>query len=78
METNQKVSLGWGTLITIALIVLIFGNPSGDKAAKEVSALREEVRTLQLAVSAQTRALNALAEQLAPNADRGTPTTRDE
>jgi len=29
-ETNQKVSLGCGTLILIAIIVLIFGGISND------------------------------------------------
>ncbi|QJE95864.1 hypothetical protein [Luteolibacter luteus] len=45
--TGNKVSLGCGTLILIALIVLLFGNSGGTSDLKrEVRALKNELRSL--------------------------------
>jgi len=43
---NQQVSLGCGTLILIALIVLILGNTGSEEVMKEIEALRRETREL--------------------------------
>jgi hypothetical protein len=62
-RTNQ-VSLGCGTLILIALIVLIFsGRGKGDVEA-EVRGLRNEVQDLKRAVDAQTQQLSAIRARL--------------
>jgi len=53
MENNRKMTLGCGTLILIALIVLIFGNISVDETTKEVKHLRQEVQALGNMVSSQ-------------------------
>ena len=44
MDKNQKASLGCGTLILIALIVLIFANIGGNKCAEEVRNLHAKTR----------------------------------
>jgi len=50
-ERNGPVSLGCGTLIIIAIIVLIFsGGERIDELKAEVAGLREEVRALQATV----------------------------
>ena len=74
MEKNQKVSLGCGTLILIALIVLILGNASDDEFRQEIKALRNDVRELQSSLDAQSRqideleaAVGALAQALGSN-----------
>jgi outer membrane murein-binding lipoprotein Lpp len=63
MDKNQKVSLGCGTLILIALIVMIFSNASTDDVQKEVNELRSEVREL-----------NSKVEQLESKIDKLTQT----
>jgi uncharacterized protein YlxW (UPF0749 family) len=72
----QKVQLGCGTLILIALIVLLFSN-SGNRnisvdrletevrdTRAEVTSLKSEVIDLQRAIDAQTNQLRALQNQL--------------
>jgi len=54
-ETNQKVSLGCGSLILIALIVLIFGGNSSESLMRtqmqemkaEIQRLGNEVKSLR-------------------------------
>lgn len=67
MENNQKVSLGCGTLILIALIVMIFSHkPKTDPAIlikldnihREVSELKFQVRNLQDSVEVMKQILN--------------------
>ncbi len=53
MDNERKMTLGCGTLIVIALIVLIFGNISVDRTTKHVIQLRQEVQTLRGMVSSQ-------------------------
>jgi septal ring factor EnvC (AmiA/AmiB activator) len=62
---SQKVSLGCGTLILIALIVLIFSREGVDKVEKEVRALRQEVAELKESVQAQTEQIKSLQAELA-------------
>ena len=69
MEKNQSVSLGCGTLILIALIVLILGNADSDKIREEIKVLRSEVGDLQSSVqdlSQQNIELRKAVEALAP------------
>ena len=44
---QQTVSLGCGTLILIALIVLFFSRPGTDKLEREINGLRREVGELR-------------------------------
>jgi hypothetical protein len=64
MDKNQKTTLGCGTLILIALIVMIFGNMSGHEATEEIKKLSQEVQTLRSTVSDQTKAIKKLEESL--------------
>lgn len=66
LGSSQKVSLGCGTLILIALIVLIFSREGVDNVEKEVQALRREVAGLKQDVQAQTEEIKKLQAQLAP------------
>ena len=47
---DRKTSLGCGTLILIALIVLIVGNMGSGEVMKEVEALRRETKQLSKSV----------------------------
>ena len=67
---TQQVSLGCGTLILIALIVIIFGR--GEDVEREVTALRSDVRSLTEAVEEQTKQITALQQmvrQMQPDAE---------
>ena len=64
MEKNQKVTLGYGTLIIIALIVLIFSNESTGPRKQEMEAVRQELHALQAVVSSQTQEIQDLKEML--------------
>ena len=65
---GQEVSLGCGTLILIALIVMIFGRgkTSTIEIEKKVESLRTEVQNLRTAVESQTAEIKELRDQLAP------------
>jgi len=69
-KRTQQVSLGCGTLILIALIVIIFsGRRNGDSSrdtelVQNVQVLRFEVGELKRAVEAQTRDIKALRQIL--------------
>jgi Sec-independent protein translocase protein TatA len=62
-KRTQRVSLGCGTLILIALIVLIFSGGTDD-VEREVQGLRSEVIELKRAVAAQTAELKLLQQKL--------------
>lgn len=55
-DNQQRVSLGCGTLILIALIVMIFSNAGNQ----EVSSLRTEIQQLTGEVQRQSRAIESL------------------
>jgi hypothetical protein len=57
---GQAVSLGCGTLILIALIVLFFSNRGRDGVLREVGALRSEVRDLRKLVEEQSVLIKTL------------------
>jgi hypothetical protein len=61
---DNKATLGCGTMILIALIVLIFGNVGNDNADHRIEALRQDVKRLQETVSAQTQAIEGLKRTL--------------
>jgi hypothetical protein len=63
---TQRATLGCGTLILIALIVLFFSRPGLSDLEQEVRALRSEVSALKEAVASQTNELKALREKVDP------------
>lgn len=64
---TQQVSLGIGTLILIALIVMIFGGGSGS-LKREVEGLRSEMGDLRKAVEAQSAEIRQLRDILSTTA----------
>jgi hypothetical protein len=60
---SDKVSLGCGTLILIALIVLFFSRSGNDGLKEEVRSLRTSVDKLTASVEAQSAEIRALREQ---------------
>lgn len=59
-DHQQKVSLGCGTLILIAIIVLIFsGGGKTNQLQREITDLRNEVRNL----GSEVRSLRTTLEQ---------------
>jgi Sec-independent protein translocase protein TatA len=61
---TQQVSLGCGTLILIALIVMIFSGRGTDDLEREVHGLRSEVGELKKSVEAQTAEIKSLKQML--------------
>jgi hypothetical protein len=57
---GQAVSLGCGTLILIALMVLFLSNRGQDDVKRDLSNLRSDVRELRKAVEAQTELIKTL------------------
>lgn len=64
-DSNQPVSLGCGTLILIALIVLIFSNANNDEEQQlrdlrsDVQALTDEVREIRQLIDVENADGNA-------------------
>lgn len=65
-DNSQSVSLGCGTLILIALIVLFFSRSNTDDLQKDVRQLQQDVRNLETTVKAQTATIDRLNQRLAP------------
>lgn len=61
---GQQASLGCGTLILIALIVLIFSRQNNDELNQEIKGLETEVVQLKQAVEEQTNQIKQLRESL--------------
>ena len=61
---TQHATLGCGTLILIALIVLFFSRPGITDLEHDVRALRSEVADLKKAVDSQTQEMKRLHEKL--------------
>jgi hypothetical protein len=61
---SQQVSLGCGTLILIALIVLIFSGRGVRDLEREVRGLRAEVAELKESVEEQTDQIKRLQEKV--------------
>jgi hypothetical protein len=70
LAKGQEVSLGCGTLILIALIVLFLGRGSTGELEHEVRSLRSEVRELKTAVEAQTSQIKSLQGQIQKAKDK--------
>jgi hypothetical protein len=63
MQTHQ-VTLGCGTLILIALIVLFFSRPGLGDMEREVHALRSEVGELKKSIDTQTSQIRLLQDKI--------------
>jgi type II secretory pathway component PulM len=59
---STEATLGCGTLILIAIIVMIFSKPGVNELEKEVRALRGEVKELKQAVQDQTQHVKGLLD----------------
>jgi hypothetical protein len=64
-DSSQKASLGCGTLILIALIVMIFSRGGEDKkSSQKLEVLRNEMQTLSASVSAMSAGTAELKGEL--------------
>jgi hypothetical protein len=61
---SQQVTLGCGTLILIALIVMFFSRPGLGEMERDMRALRSEVAELKKAIDLQTGQITRLQEKL--------------
>jgi Sec-independent protein translocase protein TatA len=61
---SQQATLGCGTLILIALIVMIFSGGGTKDLEREVKDLKTEVGALKKAVESQTDEIHALGEKV--------------
>ena len=61
---GQEVSLGCGTLILIALIVMFFSGRGIGDVKREIRQLQSEVRQLHDAIESQTSKIEALNARL--------------
>jgi hypothetical protein len=61
---TQHATLGCGTLILIALIVLFFSGPGINDLEQEMQSLRSEVGGLKEAVEDQTSEIKRLHDEL--------------
>ena len=61
---TQQASLGCGTLILIALIVMFFGGRNTNDLEHEIRRLRSDVGELTAAVEQQTTEVRSMREQL--------------
>lgn len=57
---GQAASLGCGSLILIAIIVLFFSNRGQDDLKREIGSLRSEVGELRKALDEQSSLIRAL------------------
>jgi cell division protein FtsB len=67
---SQTVSLGCGTLILIALIVLIFSNRGVDDLEREIKQMHTEIGALKQSVDAQTKQIQLLRDELGHEAPK--------
>jgi hypothetical protein len=61
---NEQVSLGCGTLILIALIVLFFSGRGVDDLERQVHGLRADVAELKKVIEAQTNKIQQLQKKV--------------
>ncbi|HEY4234510.1 MAG TPA: hypothetical protein VGM76_13840 [Lacipirellulaceae bacterium] len=64
MDQNNKVSLGCGTLILIALIVLLFGNHGGGDLAPQIQQLKSQIQQLQNNVTNLESKIDAQSKEI--------------
>ena len=63
-KRSNQVSLGCGTLILIALIVLIFGGRGTNELEHQIQGLGNEISELKKSVEAQTKEFKLLQQKL--------------
>ena len=63
-QQTQKVTLGCGTLIVIAIIVAIFSNNGMNDVGGRLDDLRGEVRELKKSIDAQAQQIRELHEMV--------------
>jgi hypothetical protein len=63
-DQTHRVTLGCGTLILIALIVLFFSRGNADDVKNEIGRLRSDIAELKTTVEAQTRQIERLQSKL--------------
>jgi Sec-independent protein translocase protein TatA len=63
-QRTSQASLGCGTLILIALIVMIFSGRGASELEREVQGLRSEINELKKSVDAQSNELKMLRQKL--------------
>jgi Sec-independent protein translocase protein TatA len=63
-DRSSQVSLGCGTLILIALIILIFSGGRNEEVRREVRNLDWAIRELKTAVEAQADEIKTLRQTL--------------
>jgi hypothetical protein len=68
-RTTQQASLGCGTLILIALIVLLFSGRGVSEVKDEVKRLQTSVAELHAKIDAQDAVLKRVDERVARLAD---------
>ena len=61
---DNKATLGCGTLILIALIVLIFGNVGGEDMENEMRSMGREIRMLKMSVQTQATEIRRLKDSV--------------
>jgi hypothetical protein len=66
LTSGQEVSLGCGTLVLIALIVLIFSGRGTDDLTREVRRLRSEIGDLKKAIETQSTEIRQLRDRPPP------------
>lgn len=64
MIREHRVQLGCGTLIVIAIIVMIFSRADTNSLESEIRGLRSDVREIKSLIESQTRQIRQLREQL--------------
>jgi hypothetical protein len=71
-NNSQKVQLGCGTLILIALIVMFFssGHRGTSDLENKVEQLTTEIQRLKTAIEDQTREIQSLRRQKPPLAEQ--------
>jgi hypothetical protein len=70
-RTTQQVNLGCGTLILIAIIVLIFSGRGTGEIKDEVKQLRQTVAGLEEKIDAQQAVLKRIEDKMAAPAAGG-------
>jgi hypothetical protein len=69
-KRTQQATLGCGTLILIALIVMFFSRPGMGDLEREVRGLRSEVGELRKSIDAQSTEIKALRERIEKGKDQ--------
>lgn len=65
---TQQVSLGCGTLILIALIVLFISSRANRDLERDIKVLRTEIGELKTLIESQSAHIKSLREKSLPNA----------